>query len=115
MLIGIGLRKDVEYAIHSSIKYNNPNFVVFVVTSESISTLDRSIESETSKTLREVIPEHEIIKLDSPENLNSNFDICEKAIHSLIFERGYDNSEIVVDITSGTKVMSATISAAYIV
>ena len=67
MLIGIGLGKDVEYAIHSSIKYNNPNFVVFVVTRESINTLDRSIESETGKALREVIPEHVFIILDSPE------------------------------------------------
>ncbi len=111
MLIGVGLGRNVEYAIHSSIKYNNPNFVVFVVTRDSASTLDRPIESEMGKRLREIIPEHKIVVLDSPENLNSNFDICKKAIHSLLVERGYNTSEIVVDITSGTKIMSATIAA----
>jgi CRISPR-associated protein (TIGR02710 family) len=114
MLVGVGLGSGVECAIHSSMKHNNPDFVVFIATKESISTLNRPIESESGKMLREVIPEYDIVTLDNPENLNSNFDICEKAIRSLICERGFNTSEIVVDITSGTKIMSATISAAAI-
>jgi len=62
MLIGMGLGKDVEYAIYSSIKYNNPNFVAFVVTKERIGTFDRSVESEKGKALKEVVPEYEIIE-----------------------------------------------------
>ena len=108
MLIGVGVGREVEYALYSSIKNNNPNFVGFIVTKQSKGTLDRII-AEEGKGIRDIVHEHEIFLADNPEELNETFRVCENAVHSLL-RKGYARSEIVVDITSGTKVMSATIA-----
>ena len=61
-------------------------------------------------SLKEIAGDQIIYKLKNPEDLNLTFNECEKVL-SLIREKGYKSSEIVVDITSGTKIMSATIAA----
>src|SRR6188472_2143696 len=108
MLIGVGVGKWVEYALYSSIKSNNPNFVAFMVSKDSKDTLNRIIEEE-SKSISDIIPEHEVFLVDNPEDLNDTFHSSEKALCSLL-KKGYTGLEIVVDITSGTKVMSATVA-----
>jgi len=110
MLIGVGVGRGVEYALYSSIKNNNPNFVAFIVSKDSKDTLNREIEEEGKKSILEIIPEHQVLLVDNPEDLNDTFYSSEKALRSLL-KNGYAGSEIVVDITSGTKVMSATIAA----
>src|SRR4051794_19019562 len=109
MLIGVGIGREVEYSLYSSIKNNNPNFVGFIVTKQSRDTLNRIIAEET-KAMVDIIPEHKIFLADNPEELNDMFHLCEKALYSLLRKR-YGPSDIVVDITSGTKVMSATLAA----
>jgi CRISPR-associated protein (TIGR02710 family) len=109
MLIGVGVGREVEYALYSSIKSHNPNFVTFIVTKQSKDTLDRII-AEKGKSILNLVSQKEILVADNPEDLNDTFHVCKKALCSLLKE-GYLTSEIVVDITSGTKVMSATIAS----
>src|SRR5256885_9206649 len=102
MLIGVGVGREVEYALYSSMKSHNPNFVTFIVTRQSKDTLDRII-SEEGKSILDLVSQKEIFVADNPEDLNDTFYVCKKALCSLLKE-GYLTSEIVVDITSGTKV-----------
>lgn len=111
MLIGVGIGDGVESAICASIKDNNPNYVAFLTTKESKLTLDRSIDqdNDNKQNLRNLIYEYEVFDVENPEDLNSTFQSCERALNAIL-KKGYVNSEIVVDITSGTKVMSACIA-----
>jgi CRISPR-associated protein (TIGR02710 family) len=110
MIVGVGVGRGVEYALYSSIKNNNPNFVAFIVSKDSKDTLDRALEEEGNKSIVDIIPDHKVFVADNPEDLNDTFHSAEKALYFLE-RKGYIGSEIVVDITSGTKVMSATITA----
>jgi CRISPR-associated protein (TIGR02710 family) len=107
MIIGVGVGKYVESAIYASMKMNNPNFVVFIVSPDSKGTLDRPVQQY--EHLRDIC-ECEEFAINDPEDIDGVFRSCEEALFFL-FEKGFSASEIVVDITSGTKVMSAAIAA----
>lgn len=108
MIIGVGVGKYVESAIYASIKMNNPNFVAFIVSPDSKGTLDRPVQQHEER-LRDIC-ECEEFAINDPEDIDDVFRSCENALFYL-FEKGFSASEIVVDITSGTKVMSAAIAA----
>lgn len=109
IIMGVGLGEGVEYAIYSSLKMYNPNKVIFLVTEESKKTLSRKIEPE-NKALIEIVQPNEVHVIINPEELDSTFSQCKNAVMNLINE-GYKFTEINVDITSGTKVMSAVLSS----
>jgi CRISPR-associated protein (TIGR02710 family) len=104
MIIGVGVGSTVEHAIYSSIKMNNPNFVAFLVTAQSQSTLDRPVEGSHLVDVCEC----EKFIVDDHEDLDKAFVTAEEAV-GFLFHKGYKPSEIVADITSGTKVISAAI------
>lgn len=107
MIISVGVGKNVESAIYASMKMNNPNFVVFVVSPDSKGTLDRPVQQY--EHLRDIC-ECKEFAINDPEDIDGVFRSCEKALFFL-FDKRFSASEIVVDITSGTKVMSAAIAA----
>ena len=102
----VGVGNTVEYGIYSSIKMNNPNFITFIVTAESKSTLERMISKER---LRDIC-QCEEFTISNREDLDNTFSICEQTLRSL-FSSGFTPSDIIVDITSGTKIMSAAIAS----
>lgn len=108
MIIGVGVGKYVESAIYASIKMNNPNFVAFIVSPDSKGTLDRPVQQHEER-LRDICKCAEFA-INDPEDIDNVFRSCENALFYL-FKEGFSASEIVVDITSGTKVMSAAIAA----
>lgn len=108
MIIGVGMGRYVESAIYASMKMNNPNFVAFIVSPDSKGTLDRPVQ-QPNERLREIC-ECEEFEIKDPEDIDDVFTSCENALFYL-FRKGFSASEIVVDITSGTKVMSAAIAA----
>lgn len=108
MIIGVGVGKYVESAIYASMKTNNPNFVAFIVSPDSKGTLDRPVQQHDGR-LRDIC-ECEEFEMNDPEDIDDVFMSCEKALFGL-FKKEFSASEIVVDITSGTKVMSAAITA----
>ena len=85
---------------------NNPNFITFIVTAESKSTLGRMISKER---LRDIC-QCEELTISNREDLDNTFSICEQTLRSL-FSSGFTPSDITVDITSGTKIMSAAIAS----
>jgi CRISPR-associated protein (TIGR02710 family) len=109
MIFGVGVGKFVEYAIYASLKANNPNFVLFITTEKSSTTLERPIAEEDGKSIRDIVPDYEEIVIQHHEDLNLTFNECRKAL-SLTFNKGFSSGEIVTDITSGTKIMSAALA-----
>lgn len=104
MIITVGIGRGVEHAIVLSIRNNNPNYVVFLVTNESKETLKRV--EDMARKLGFQLPTycHELIsnEYDVEEAYNATI----RAIHKLR-ERGVALGNITIDYTSGSKPMSA--------
>jgi CRISPR-associated protein (TIGR02710 family) len=106
MLVTIGVGRTVEQAIYASIKMNNPNFAAFIVSPASKVTLDRTIDGIPLRKMCK----HKDFLVNNPEDIDDVFVCAEKALLYLLNE-GFDASDIVADITSGTKVMSAALAS----
>jgi len=110
-LISVGLGTGVENAICVSIKQHNPSLAVFIATKSSLATLKRRVNGST---ISELVEQKQVIQLEDEEDLYKTYYQVGRQIDKLL-EAGYKPSEIAVDITTGTKVMSAALSALAIV
>jgi len=105
MFITLGTGTGVGHGILFSIKMQNPNVVVFIVTNESIKTFDELLVQLKESQL-EIINE-ECKEVNDIEIIYKNF----SAIIQKYLNKGFVKENIVVDYTSGTKAMSAAIVA----
>ena len=111
LLISVGLGGGVENAICFSIRQHNPSLVVFIATKSSLATLERRANGTR---VSELVEQKEVIQLEDEEDLYKTYHQVEMEIDRLLKD-GYEPSEIAVDITTGTKVMSAALAAVAIV
>jgi CRISPR-associated protein (TIGR02710 family) len=111
LLISVGLGRGVENAIYFSVKQHNPSIVVFIATRSSLTTLERRVNGTK---ISELLEQKEVIQLEDEEDLYKTYHQVEMKIDKLVKD-GYETSEIAVDITTGTKVMSAALAAVAIV
>lgn len=91
--------KSIARAIVASINDNRPDKVIFIVSRGS-----------QEETLPLVIPnlgdiEHEEVVLESIDDILQIYEKASRSIQKLLNER-FENTEIIVDYTSGTKTMS---------
>lgn len=104
LIVSVGVGKGIESGIQRSIEEHNPDQVLFVASEGSTATLDREINGTKLRKLRKsrcvVVPE--------PENIESAYTTTNEAIQELL-KRGIKTSEIFVDLTTGTKTMSAAL------
>lgn len=103
----IGVGDGVENAIYTSLKTHNAEFIIFIASEKSRLTLDRIIEKE-NKSILDCYRNNEIFILTDVDNINPVFEVCEKALDYLK-KKGYNEQDVAVDITSGTKIMSSAI------
>lgn len=109
LLMTVGTGSGTENGIFTSLRLNNPTLVAFLVSKESIHTLERRASNAGGKTIRELC-ENKIIELPTAEDIDEVFQKCEYVYHQLLNEN-FVPSEVVVDITFGTKVMTAALTA----
>lgn len=105
LIVTVGISENVENAIFKSLTHHNPGIVLFLVSKASKSTLERSIGD---KKIVDLYP-HRIYEVEE-EDISGVYFRCKEAIDELL-KNGFDSSEIYVDFTSGTKVMSAVLAS----
>lgn len=102
MLVTVGTGKeriDIASAINFSLRHQNPDYIVFVVTAKSNEeTLPLIIKNLDVQHLFEILPDENDI-----EDIQQR---CQSYLKNLI-QKGYSEGDIVVDFTSGTKAMSS--------
>jgi CRISPR-associated protein (TIGR02710 family) len=110
LIITVGVGETVHNSIYATLSNRNPNLAVYVVSKESKQTLERPLNQMNEKCLRNACDKSEIVELQTAEDINYVFQQCDNIYHDLL-RKTYSTSEIEVDYTSGTKVMTAAISA----
>lgn len=93
--------KDIAHGILYSIQVNNPSYILFIVTKESINRTIPFIINEIEISSEQI----EINEIDDVEILYEKY--C-NLIQSYL-NKGYKEKDITIDYTSGTKAMSAAI------
>ena len=121
MVMTVGTGKDVWHGLAYSIENANPDFVLFLVTRESMEKTLPLIKAELERqgiglveyTRNTAIPEDAIpYILVEDNNINNTEKLLEnyrKYIERNVLGMGYRPGEISVDITSGTKAMSSAL------
>jgi len=111
MTVGTGYGSDgyknLASGLHTSIKHNRPDKVVFFVTDKSTKTVDylKELYNEEEKE----ILAFEEVPIINPDDFNNCFETMSNVINK------YVGSDIVIDYTSGTKTMSVTIAVIAII
>lgn len=108
---GVGNKRDALESLSDGIAYclkqHNPTKTVFIVTEESErDTLPLIIEKTRLNT-----EEYEIKRLKSMDDIELIYEDCVRFIKELL-NTGFDEKDIVVDYTSGTKAMSVGLGIA---
>ena len=110
MLLTVGTGPGVEHAVFFSIKQHNPDYVVLCASSTTNPLLD---------LIKGLLGEgwgEDFLLIDEFAEIND----FEKLFHhytatiGMVIRKGYEASELVADYTSGTKAMSAALTAAAI-
>lgn len=104
MVITVGIGKGIEHAIALSIRYSNPEQVVFVVSKQSEATLSRI--QQIAQELGIPLPPYEVETVSDENKVEIAYIHAANAIKKLV-SKGISPSEITVDYTSGSKPMSA--------
>lgn len=104
-IISLGTGEGVEHGIAFSIRANNPDKIVFLITEQSKETIPK-IEAELGFSLN-----YEILEVTDPNDIERCYFDTHQTIRKLLKE-GYSPEEIYIDFTSGTKAMSAGVSLA---
>ena len=110
LIMSVGMGRGIESALHQSIKLHNPHHIVFIATKTSEATLDRTI---CGKKIRDIV-ENMCVTLEDGDDIVSSYGIIKKIVEDLLQE-GHSPSEIYVDFTTGTKVMSAALAAVAVI
>lgn len=102
MIITVGTGETVSHGICFSIRQQNPDYIIFVVTKESKEkTLPLILQDPIMKT--KVFDEFTLTDEIDVEEIHLE---CDKIIDSLV-KKQYEPRDVVIDYTSGTKAMSA--------
>jgi CRISPR-associated protein (TIGR02710 family) len=104
-IITIGTGRDVEKGIAHSIRVANPDFIHLLCSKASRNTCEKVIE--TANKDRDVYSIYEYEEINDVERLYRAY----SAYVEEIIEQQDDQTDYVVDFTSGTKAMSAAIVA----
>lgn len=101
MIVTVGTGETVAHGICCSIRQQNPDYIIFLLTQESKEkTLPLILQDDTmqgKKAGKEMLTDENDVEEIRCE--------CQKVLERLIKER-YNTKDIVVDYTSGTKAMS---------
>lgn len=109
MTVGTGFGEDgalkLAKGIFSSIKHVRPNFIVFFASEKSKSTIDaiKDLATNYYGSFNEG-NDYEIVEVKDIDSFNNCFLLYEESILK------YDDEEIIIDYTSGTKTMSAAMA-----
>lgn len=113
MIVTVGTGEGVEEPIAISIETANPDIVVFIVSEESRSTLDKVIDKlrnngfDKDKIVGDNCPNDDmVVVIKDVENINLCYEGALNAF-KLIQQRGGNLRRTVLDFTAGTKAMSA--------
>lgn len=123
LVLTVGMGKDVEYAIARSLLHHNPDLAAFIVSESSRQLLARVAEilrdKEHQPELANLCRKAEkkgLVKLlpnSDVEDVDQCYRAAEEAIADL-FNGGVKPNQVWVDITGGTKPMSAGLALAAI-
>jgi CRISPR-associated protein (TIGR02710 family) len=109
LVITVGTGPSVEHGIAFSIRQQNPDFILFICTPDSVATLDRQ---DLAFLLRgQYANRYDSRTITTEPNDAENLALfCSEVIsEELIRKRRFRPSDISVDYTSGTKPMSAAL------
>lgn len=107
MIITLGLGATVEHGIFTSIRQKTPKKIIYIATEASIATEEKIRKVFQAEASLQDYPEVlDIIKLEDGANLK---DVYEKTLDAFkkAINDGFKWNQIILDFTSGTKVMSA--------
>lgn len=107
LIMSVGIGSGIESALYWSIDHHNPNYVVFIATKASEATLERTVNG---KKIKDIV-ENTCLTLENENDIVASYESIKKIVEDLL-EKGYSPSEIYVDFTTGTKVMSAALAIA---
>jgi CRISPR-associated protein (TIGR02710 family) len=106
LIMSVGIGRGIESALYKSMKEHNPNYVVFITTKESEATLERMVNG---KRIKDMV-ENTCLTIEDEKDIESSYKSIKNLVEDLL-EKGYSPSEIYVDFTTGTKVMSAALAS----
>lgn len=101
MIITVGTGERVSHGICFSIKQQNPEYVIFVLTKESKEKILPIILEDTEMQHRK----YEEILLTNENDVEEIRFECQKIVKK-VMKKQYEPKDIVIDYTSGTKAMS---------
>lgn len=117
MIVTVGTGRSVDESIAKSIETANPDIVVFIVSEESRSTLDKVIDKlrnngfDKDKIVGDNCPNDDmVVVVKDAEEIDSCYESAIEAfrrVKSRVKSKVGNLSQTVVDFTSGTKAMSA--------
>ncbi|MEM3383576.1 MAG: TIGR02710 family CRISPR-associated CARF protein [Nitrososphaerales archaeon] len=105
--MSVGIGSGIESALYKSIKHHHPDHVVFITTKASEATLERIVDG---KKIKDIV-ENTCLTLEDENDIIASYNFIKNTVKDLL-EKGYSPSEIYIDFTTGTKVMSAALAAA---
>lgn len=104
MVITVGVGRGIEHAIALSIRNSNPDCVIFLVTQQSIATLERI--KQTAEEMGIKLPYCEHVLVRDENSAEATYDAALEAFKKLS-EKGIPPTNITIDYTTGSKPMSA--------
>lgn len=104
VVITVGVGPGIEHAIALSIRNNNPDRVVFLVTKQSKAKVEQ-VEHE-AKQMGFDLPPYEFVEVEDENDAEKAYEAIVNAIRQLS-QHGIQPSDITVDYTTGSKPMSA--------
>jgi CRISPR-associated protein (TIGR02710 family) len=113
LIMTVGIGEGTENGIFESLKTNNPDLVIFLVSKESIQSLNRRPINASEKRVQDLC-DNKIVELSTVEDVDIVFEKCEE-IYRCLLDQSFLPTEIFVDITFGTKVMTAALTALAII
>ena len=107
MTVGTGYGEkgyeDLANGLCTSIKYNSPFKIIFFITEKSERTVEK-IKEVYEKDCNDELDSYDCVMIDNPDDFNNCYSVMSKQIEK------YEDNNIVVDYTSGTKTMSVSLA-----
>ncbi len=104
MVMTLGTGRGVENGIARSIETNNPDYIIFIATSQSQEMTDKVAEA-FAQLCQQQLPPYETRVLQKESSVDDSYYTTHQAICDAQ-QMGYLLHEIYLDFTSGTKAMS---------
>lgn len=109
LVITVGTGPSIEHGIAFSIRQQNPDFILFICTPESVATLDRQDLASLLRGQYANSYDSRTITTEPNDAENLALEYSRVISEELITKRRFRPSDISVDYTSGTKPMSAAL------